>query len=598
MSERGTVPTSAAEGITRRRFVQRAGTGAAALGLAANPALARAIGGARGGRRVAVLGAGMAGLTVAHELVERGFKVDVYEPVALGGKARSIGVDGTASGGRRKLPGEHGFRFFPGFYHHVPDSMRRIPYAQNPNGVWDNLVDTSEGRSVRSGDRPDALFLGMLYDPREITTVDDMRQLLIEEIAKQNWVPPQEYAYLVERLMVFFTSCEERRFGEWENVSWWDFIGAEARSEEYQKIAARGLTRSLVAAKETVASTRTIGNMAEAFVMNIMGRGNDGALDRVLDAPTNEAWIHPWVRLLEEQGVRFHLGQRVTALETKGGRIDAATVEDRGGRRRRVEADWFVSAMPAERTRRLLSGDVLALDPNLEGINDLFTDWMAGIQFYLRERIDITHGHVTFVDAPWALTSLTQAQFWAERDFAADYGDGEAVDCLSVDISDWDTPGVIYGKPAKLCTRPEIRQEVWKQIELHLEDSDPLPPGIVHSWFLDPGIRWDPAKGRNRNDTPLLVNTIGSWEKRPAARTAIPNLFLSGDYVQTDIDLATMEGGNESGRAAVAGVLEAAGSNAAPPAMYKLYDPPEFAAAKAADAQLYAAGLPNALDVG
>ncbi len=83
------------------------------------------------------------------------------------------------------------------------------------------------------------------------------------------------------------------------------------RSAEYQRVAARGLTRSLVAAKETVASTRTIGNMAEAFVMNIMGRGNDGALDRILDRPTNEAWIKPWVRLLKKLGVRFHMGQRV-----------------------------------------------------------------------------------------------------------------------------------------------------------------------------------------------------------------------------------------------------------------------------------------------
>ncbi|MDQ3758820.1 MAG: FAD-dependent oxidoreductase [Actinomycetota bacterium] len=584
--------------ITRRRFVQRAGTGVAALSLAANPALARAIGGARGGRRVAVLGGGMAGLTVAHELVERGFKVDVYEPVALGGKARSIGVDGTASGGRRKLPGEHGFRFFPGFYHHVPDSMRRIPYGENENGVWDNLVDTTEGRSVRAGDRPDALFLGMLYDPRDFTTVDDLRQLLIDEIAKQNWVGPHEYAYLVERLMVFFTSCDERRYGEWEHVSWWDFIGAAERSEEYQKIAARGLTRTLVAAKETVASTRTIGNMGEAFVMNIMGRGNDGALDRVLDAPTNEAWVNPWVRLLEGMGVRFHMGQKVAALKTHGGRISSAIVRDPGGRQRRVEADWFVSAMPAERARRLLSRDVLAIDPALEGMHDLFTDWMAGIQFYLRESVDITHGHVTYVDAPWALTSLTQAQFWAERDFPADYGDGEAVDCLSVDISDWDTPGILYGKTAKECTRTEVKREVWAQIKGHLEDTDPLPKGILHSWSLDPGIRWDPARGRNRNATPLLVNTVGSWEKRPQARTGVPNLFLAGDYVQTDIDLATMEGANESGRMAAAGVLDAAGSRAARPEMYKLYDPPEFEAAKAADLQLYRAGLPNALDVG
>ena len=100
---------------------------------------------------------------------------------------------------------------------------------------------------------------------------------------------------------------------------WWDYVGAASRSEEYQKVAARGLTRSLVAAKETVASTRTIGNMAEAFIMNIMQRGNDGALDRVLDAPTNEAWIQPWVRMLQKRGVRFHLGQRAVALDVRGG---------------------------------------------------------------------------------------------------------------------------------------------------------------------------------------------------------------------------------------------------------------------------------------
>ncbi len=93
------------------------------------------------------------------------------------------------------------------------------------------------------------------------------------------------------------------------------------------------------------------------------------------------------------------------------------------------------------------------------------------------------------------------------------------------------------------------------------------------------------------------MNTVGSWDKRPKARTKVPNLFLSGDYVQTDIDLATMEGANESGRAAIAALLDAAGSNAAKPKMYKLYDPPEFEAAKQADKLLYAQGLPHALDV-
>ena len=44
-------------------------------------------------------------------------------------------------------------------------------------------------------------------------------------------------------------------------------------------------------------------------------------------------------------------------------------------------------------------------------------------------------------------------------------------------------------------------------------------------------------------------------------------------------------------------VKEESGSHAHPARLFKLYDPPEFAALKAADAQLYAAGMPNALDL-
>ncbi len=550
------------------------------------------------GRRVAVLGGGMAGLATAHELIERGFEVTVYERKSLGGKARSIPVPKTAAGGRKPLPGEHGFRFFPGFYHHVPDTMRRIPVDGNPNGVHDNFVEANETSSPRTEGRADATLFGILPDPAAASTPEGMQRVLYEELIKQQGIRPDEAEFFTNRVMVFLTSSEERRFGQWENTTWWEFVRAEGKSEEYKKVIARGLTRSLVAAKETIASTRTIGNMAEAFVMNIMQRGNDGALDRVLDAPTNEAWIDPWEKLLRGLGVRFEIGQTVEALEVRNGRIASARAVDARGRRRRIEADWFVSAMPAERARKLWSPKVLAVDESLKEMDELYVDWMNGIQFYLTRDIGLIKGHLTFVDAPWALTALTQAQFWAERDFAADYGDGTVVDCLSVDVSDWDSPGILYGKPAKQCTRPQIMREVWAQLKAHLEDNGEsvLPDDVLHSWFLDPGIRWSPKRGRNRNDEPLLVNTIGSWEKRPQAKTAIPNLFLAGDYVQTDIDLATMEGANESGRAATAALLEAAGSNAEPPQMYKLYDPPEYEAAKQADRELFAQGLPNALD--
>src|SRR3954467_145219 len=590
--------------ITRRRLLQDAASAAAAAsivgGLAADTAGARRRVAKPGGRRrrVAVLGGGMAGLAAAHELVERGFEVDVFERKALGGKARSIPVAGTAAGGRRPLPGEHGFRFFPGFYHHVPDSMRRIPFGKNPDGVWDNLIAANETKSPRTNGRADGTVFGIAPDPNEARTPEGMRRILTDELGGQG-IPPHELAYFVERLMVFLTSCDERRFGQWEHVAWWDFIKAEGKSEEYQKVLARGLTRTVVAAKERKASTRTIGHMGEAFVNNFEGRGNDGAPDRVLNAPTNEAWIDPWVKLLRKRGVRFHVGHAIDALEVHAGRIRHARARDaRTGRRRWIEADWFVCAMPAERARRLWSRQVLALDPHLKLMDDLFVDWMNGIQFYLLKPLNIVHGHMTFIDAPWALTALTQGQFWTDRKFTRDYGDGRVVDCLSVDISDWDTPGWVYKKPAKRCTRAEVAHEVLEQIKRHLNDngSDVLTDDMIHSWHLDPAIAWHPRRRRNTNDEPLLVNTVGTWEKRPSARTKVPNLFLSGDYVQTNVDLATMEGANESGRAAVNALLDASGSKAKHVQMFTLYDPPEFEPAKAADLQLYRAGQPNALD--
>lgn len=585
--------TSGSTWAPDRRTVLRGGAAVGAVSLlgAAAPAFA-----ATPGRKVAVLGGGMAGLATAHELAERGFDVTVFEPKAWGGKARSIPVPHTATGGRKDLPGEHGFRFFPGFYHHVPDSMRRTPFGTNPNGVWDNLVAAQSGKFLRGGDRLDAFIFGIGPDPQALLTVDGLRRYLTENLKGQD-VPPDELAYFVERLLVFLTSSDARRFGQWENVSWWDFVGASTRSPDYRHVLAAGLTRNLVAAKETVASTRTIGHMGEAFVYNMMGQGNDGALDRVLDLPTNEAWIDPWTEALRGLGVRFVSGYGLASYEMTGGRVDAVVVEDAAGNRVQHEADWFVSAMPVERARTFFTPAMRALDPALQRLDLLQTDWMVGIQFYLREKVDLVKGHITFIDSPWALTALTQGQFWADRDFARDYGDGTAVDCLSVDISNWDAPGMLFGKPAKECRPEEVAQEVLAQIRYHHTAGELLPDGIVHSWFLDPGVQYDATTRRNTNETPLLVNTAGSWANRPDVRTKIPNLFLAGDYVRTDIDLATMEGANESGRKAANAILASAGSNATPARTFTLWRNPVLAPLQAVDAVLYRLGLPNALDV-
>ncbi|MEV4432495.1 FAD-dependent oxidoreductase [Streptomyces sp. NPDC049585] len=550
-------------------------------------------------RSVAVLGGGVAGLTAAHELAERGFAVTVYErKAALGGKARSMDVPGSARGGRRPLPGEHGFRFIPGFYRNLPDTLRRIPFPGNENGCHDNLVPSTEVMLARIGHEDIRLPFRSIGKPPPVLTPDAFVRMLTALLETFAGLPPHEIAYFAGRLLVWFTSSERRRTQEWERVPWFDFTRAGRMSANYRQLLAIGITRNIVATKAEVASTKTVSTCVEAFLYNALGRGADGEPDRVLNAPTNEAWIDPWVSHLRTLGVEFRTGWAVRELRPAGGRIAEAVLEDATGTRRVVTADHFVSAMPVEHARRTWNAQVRAADPALARCDRLQTDWMTGIQFYLTEPTPIVHGHINHIDSPWSLTAVGQAQYWSGRDFRRDYGDGTVADCLSVDVSEWDRPGILYGRTAKQCTREEVAREVWAQMKAGLNDTGRtvLSDAKLHSWFLDPAVELDGT--RASNDEQLLIHPTGTWYDRPAARTAIPNLFLAGDYVAVDIDLATMEGANAAARAAVNALLDEEGSGAQRCEVIPPYRAPEFEGLKRQDEFRHRLGLANVFDLG
>jgi len=223
---------------------------------------------------------------------------------------------------------------------------------------------------------------------------------------------------------------------------------------------------------------------------------------------------------------------------------------------------------------------------------------MVGVQFYLHEPVRIIHGHAIYLDSPWSLTTISQAQFW-DRDFPADYGDGSAVDCLSVCVSEWNEPGILYGKTAKECTRDQVADETWAQLKAALNDTGEtvLDDANLRSWFMDPAVTGigGPTPG---NREQLLIHPAGTLYNRPSASTAVPNFFLAGDYVRTDIDLATMEGANEAARRAFNALLDADGSTTERCHVWTLYRSPELEPLKLVDEVRYGLGLPNTFDLG
>jgi uncharacterized protein with NAD-binding domain and iron-sulfur cluster len=550
-------------------------------------------------KTVIVLGGGIGGLSAAHELVERGFSVRVFELLDVpGGKARSVVVPSTAprqnvgsvhlgrlaAPTRRDLPGEHGFRFFPRFYKHIIDTMERIPF-RGSRSVADNLVNTTGTvftrfgrRSLRLPNETPSTF------PELFALVNDLGSLLF---GPELGIPPEETAFFSERVWQILTSCPERRLDEYEKVGWWDFIGAEQRSESYQKLFGIGLTRSLVAAQAKLASTRTIGDTFVQLLFNLAEPTVSG--DRVLNGPTNDVWIDPWLAYLRSRGVDYQLDARVRALRMDGDVVRGVTIEQ-GRTVSEVRGDYYVSALPIEVMASVVTDEVVRADPALANVFGLSknTDWMNGIQFYLDRDVPIGPGHQIYLDSPWALTSVSQTQFWPDVDLSR-FGDGNIRGVISVVISDWDTPG-LNGKPARQCTRREIRNEVWDQLKrsLNVEGADVLEDDDLVHWFLDLAV--DPLLKTNAE--PLFVNLVDTWRLRPQAVTDIPNLFLAADYVQTSTDLATMEAANEAARRAVNGILEHSESDAPLCRLWDLHEPVLLEPWRAHDRERYRQGLP------
>lgn len=567
-------------------------------------------------KKVVILGGGVAGMSAAHMLAQRNFEVIVFDrnKEYVGGKARSVNVPGTnVPSGYDYLPGEHGFRFFPGFYEHVTDTMKQIPLG-NGKTAYDNLTDT-ETVQIQQKDEPPITV--PLHFPSSLKDVVEIFAAFVEASEELTMA---EAEYFAERIWQLMTSCEDRYLNEYESVAWWEFTAADNFSQAYRDLLVNGLTRSLVAAKAQVASTRTVGTVFLQLLYTMIDPGNTNT-DRVLNSPTNDAWLDPWYKYLTDTlGVRYYKGHELTKVNMTSARdfapVASVQIQDliNNTPLPPITADYYLMAVPVEVASEVIqaSPPMLQADAALQNIITLApnVEWMNGIQFYLTEEFDMHRGHTIYANSNWALTSISQIQFWPDYSLAHRYA-GRAKGILSVDISSWDTPGNFNKKKAENCTRQEVIDEVWKQLTQEINsEGQKLTPEMLVFVYLDmdiyqpTGVKCaveadalplakpdDTPVSKLKNKEPLLVNLINSWTLRPNAFTNIPNLFLASDYVKTYTDLATMEGANEAARRATNNILDASDSSAAKCELWKLKTPIELEALRLLDQKRWNEGL-------
>jgi uncharacterized protein with NAD-binding domain and iron-sulfur cluster len=603
--------------------------------------------------KVYIIGGGVAGMSVAHELGrhnlngEKNFDITILEkdPRYVGGKARSIyhmeGQFGVA-GKWDFLPAEHGFRFFPGFYSNMDQTMKEIPVG-NGKTVLDNLIGTGTYMFAFSQWQADGRT--MYRQPVELPTVvkqwnyfGSLGNFLNAARMANIDISTNGKMIFATSLLRMMTSCEMRISEEYERISWSNFIDADNPDNgvDYKRFFADGITRSLAAAKSSKTSSRT-GSLVFPKMLKEAAVPY-GKAGRVLNAPTNEAWLNHWHRhLTEDKKVDYLKGWKCESIKTDQDRennivVSGVTMKNSEGEVWHIEDKnaVYVFALPVEVMAELIKKNnrskypLVNGDPMLSQVVQMgkSVDWMVGIIFFLRKELEVTAGHINLIDTAWAITGIQQEQFWEEAYKEHTFADGNIKGVLSMIMSNCDQDSNVRDKRCVFeMTREDIIREAWEQMKQSTFVRDKHTPDAPYRnitdediypeyTFLDDSVTelpgnqvvsdinhyFDRARqsgypypepefvfasheieraysaykiARNAdqkpgnlprvnvcdNDMRLLVNQVNTFGLRPAAYTRINNLFLAGDYVRTGVDLATMEGANESGKRAANAIL-------------------------------------------
>jgi uncharacterized protein with NAD-binding domain and iron-sulfur cluster len=560
-----------------------------------------------GQQHVVIAGAGMAGIAAAMILAEAGVRVTMCEAAPeAGGKAKSIRLaDGH--------PTEHSLRIYTDTYQTLLSLFSRIP-TEGGRTVLDNLVSVDAVRVYkhRSFGRPVApaplqrsasafaRIVGKAFGPHQhISRMLVKSLLLIVGLASRGVSPADSIRYLYAHIRLLWM-CGERQLTELSEISYADYLEFSKKPAHAQDFFS-ALPRIFVAARPN-AEAAAIAPVILKGLFHFTSRplalnGAQAPSIMMMNGPTSERMIQPWIRHLRNLGVDIHYDTRLEDLEFEDGRIKTLVSADG----RRFDCDYAILALPYLMLRELgKSSHVNHHLPHLTAEHSIALESSNGIQVFLR---DIPATWPSFVrpgvigthfESEWALISVLQGEgFW--KDVSLPTGTKYV---LSITWSDVDKPGRVFGRPASECTPAEILAECLAQCGLDSSNQLGWKLDRELAWLSDaeyerlatelpPHLAQEPACGsRMVNFSPLAILEPGARRRAPGIRTEVPNLFLAGEAIHSP-DLTffvpTMEKAANSGYLAAHQVVNEVAADAAPELTIDFRDPFPFAVLRRVD---------------
>jgi protoporphyrinogen oxidase len=469
--------------------------------------------------QVAIVGAGIAGLSAALRLIERGFDVTIFEEDHfIGGK---LGAHSHPD--RPNDFHEHAYHMYLGWYRNFWQIMNEIG-ARKHFTAQDYVSYIPHGRqnySIKQINQasPWYAWQNAFAGPRSPATM---------------------YLYFYSLIDLLGTSLRRSGSGRW---SVHGFLSSRGyMTDEAAKLHGLTLARAF-ACPSFLSDARTYRHFEGMSVrqptpMMWMLKGNS---QQFLFGPFEEH-LKKRVREAQEHGLgaalRICLLSRIKKLHLENNRVTGLDVEEldasptidlgadtkaRGRHYEAVEGDVIVT-IPPKALAKLVDVDVYSAAPRLKNLRRLYSLPMASFDIYFNKKLaNIPKGVVLLLDSRHELSFVDNSQLWPQ-DPTND------VTSLNVVLSDFR----IFSDWREEREIEAIQSYVFQDLQNYIQ-------------FDDDDIDYERCHFQTNTGEELFLNEVGSWEFRPETTCEIPNLLIAGDYCKTPIDVVTVESAVTSG---------------------------------------------------
>ena len=473
--------------------------------------------------RVAIAGAGLAGMATAVDLVEAGHQVEIFESRPfVGGKVGSwVDPDGNHV--------EMGLHVFFGCYYHLFDLMKKVGAFENLRLKEHSHTFINRGGMTGSLDFrfiTGAPFNGLkaFFTTSQLSAYDKLKNALALGTSP-----------LVRGLIDFEGAMKTIR--ELDRISFADWFRSHGGSEGSLKRMWNPIAYAL-----GFIDTENISARCMLTIFQFFAAKTEASVLRMLEGSPHEYLHKPIINYLEERGAKIYTRRRIKEIQSE--QIDGKTyvtgvVVASGDTEETIKADAYVCACDVPGVQKILPQDWRKWS-EFDNIYKLDTVPVATVQL----RFD---GWVTELNDPQQRQQLERAVgidnllYTADADFSCfadlaltspgDYyrqGEGSLLQLVL-------TPGDPFIKQSN----EEIAQHVLKQVQ----DLFPSSRELNMTWYSVVKLAQS-----------LYREAPGMDVYRPPQKTPVANFFLAGSYTQQDY-IDSMEGATISGFQAAQAIL-------------------------------------------